>query len=288
MDRPPAAAGCQPDAPAHAPHRYSDPVHALHATHIRVLRSLERQPQCDLASLLSPQWLDSAEILKQDDRDAVLAGEFNGRPAILKIHRLSGAGDAAARLLGGTRLQREWKGYLALRNAGLPCAEPIALLRARSAHGSAIEALATYRLPGETLLRHAARAATTPRDEHELSTELGVLTARIALAGLHNRDHKPSNIIIDAGAPAGKRLTLIDAAGVRRRRPRGDERMLANLTIEFLGARALPRRALLMRCLRACETEPGADHDHKERWRRISEAIRNHGDPTPKIDPLTH
>ena len=129
--------------------------------------------------------------------------------------------------------------------------------------------------------------------QHDLARRAGELTARLAAAGLFNRDHKPSNIIVEherPGAPKSPGLVLIDTAGVTRLGARRPERMLFNLVVEFVGTRTLPRRTLLMRALRAYLDHANGSTRGTPRavWDEVERLLAEHGDPTPKDDPLQY
>jgi len=83
---------------------------------------------------------------------------------------------------------------------------------------------------------------------------VGRLTALLTAHKLFNRDHKASNIVVDAK----DRPRLIDVGGVRRQRSRSEPgRMLVNLRANLAEAGATP--ADLARLVRSCRQDPASD-----------------------------
>jgi hypothetical protein len=194
--------------------------------------------------------------------------------------------------LGLSRDDRQWRGAELLRDAGIPTAEPFALVT-RSAPGSPPEGLLVLeRLAGSTMLEVLSRGGLTVQQEHALAREAGRIAGRLCLAGLSNRDAKPSNWIVTSTDPRHPGLAMIDTAGVRRGRdPIG---MLASMIIEAIGTGCPPRRSLAMRCVRACVevTRPieasslWTRHAVAAEWTLVADSVRSHGDPAPRINPL--
>jgi tRNA A-37 threonylcarbamoyl transferase component Bud32 len=253
---------------------------------VRVVRSRVSNPRALAAEVGDPAWSASAKVLKRDGRTAVLEGRVTvdgrARDIVVKVMRADRPKDRLARRLGGTRLMRQWSGAALLERAGI--ATPACLALWRSAGG--VECLAMERAEGRTLLHEMARAGIPVRDRHALAGEAGRLVAQLVRAGVFNRDHKPSNIMVRWDG-AGPRLSLIDTAGIRRRRAGGETVMLAKLVIECLGVGARPRTPIMMRALCVCATELGWDRARRRRtWKLVEYVISAHGNPRPKDDPL--
>lgn len=222
-------------------------------------------------------------------------------PIIIKIFRRRGVGDTLQRLAGQSRAQREWHGLWKLRDAGIETPMPYALLRAKTHDGSPIELLIMQRVPGHDLLHCWAEGGLNGEAGRAILERVGTQIAALMRAPtpLFNRDHKPSNIIIDPdGVP-----TMIDAAGVRHWRFQRPVAMLAKLWIETLGAAALhpelrlPSRTQRWRVVRsycqgalggwAMATPVSRRAQTKAAWKAATRLIERHGDPTPQDDPLS-
>jgi len=270
---------------------------------LRVVRSRVDDPELLADELGSSAWLSNAGVIKSDDRSSVLSGDVAGRGVIVKTLVTGALRSRAPAALGRTRLARQWTGAELLIEHGLPTVEPVLMWAGRSSKGHHAETLVLERVEGATLLRTLAASSLPVREQHRLAEEAGRLTARLERAGLLNRDHKPSNIIVrrpDSRSDANghTRLVLIDTAGVTRRSGHTAERMLFNLLVEFIGAATQPRRALLVRALRAYAEEtdyvpPRSNRIEHHRalaeiTRRIERMLERHGDPTPKDDPLKY
>lgn len=258
---------------------------------VRVVRSRVADPGLLADELGSSAWLSRARVVKTDDRSSVLSGEVAGRGVIVKTVVTSPMRSRAPASIGRTRLTRQWHGAEMLLENGFPTVEPVLMWQGRSSRGHYAETLVMERVEGRTLLSVVAHARLGLAEERSLAAETGRLTGRLVTASLFNRDHKPSNILVadppgngHAGHP---RLVLIDTAGVTRLGSRRPERMLFNLVVEFVGTKTLPRRSLLMRALEAYIEQVGAG-DRREIWASVEDMLREHGDPTPKDDPLRY
>ncbi len=152
-------------------------------------------------------------------------------------------------------------------------------------------------LPGKSVLHHLADRDLTVRQQHTLAAELGRIVARLRARSdwrghAHNRDHKPSNLIVTSLDPP--QVAIIDCVAIRRDWFDSDQpfRMLADLLIEPLGVGHPPRRTLMMRALlayfRELDTAPMPDRAKALRhfWQEVTDTIRDHGDPTPRVNPL--
>ncbi len=247
-----------------------------------------------LASLIEDgAWLGRCAVLKRDRRCVVRAGDAPGvGRVVVKTWTLTRPRDALSRLAGSTQALRHWRGAATLASLGVPTAEPLAVFRRGRA-----ETLVMREIPGKSLLRHLdeiARDVSTldARGRAELARAVGDGVRALADRGWFNRDHKPSNIIVTERegpmAPGEARFAIgvIDAVGIRRDRLRcGGLRMLTSLMLEPLGVDCPPSRALRMRALLGA-SDGASLKARKSAWRAVSQAVDEHGDPTPKINPL--
>ncbi len=164
------------------------------------------------------------------------------------------------------------------------------------------EWLATSFIEGPTLLDALARVRGTPA-EIPLAEAAGRLIASLAKATptpLFNRDLKPSNVMLlsewnahpPTPHPQGPvpKLAIIDPIGVRPSKATHDglARMLASLVIEPIGTGVAPtphaRRAAIAALTQAI---PLTKTQARELWQSTATLIHAHGDPTPKVNPLT-
>jgi len=267
---------------------------------VRIVRAGAGVDGAALASAVGrPEWAGLVRPLKRDGRTAVFHGPAQAPEGVVdvvvKCLRLEGARVRLGALVGRTRLSRQWRGAERLARAGIETARPLALVRGVDAAGERVEALILEWSVGTTLLHAAAESAHATSSggvrcdagrEHELAREAGRLVGRLVRAGIFNRDHKASNVIVrwEEGGPV---LTLIDPVGIRRRRAGGETVMLAKLAIECLGVGVLPRRGILMRAVLGCGRELGRDRAWARRtWRVVEYVVDRHGDARPKDDPL--
>lgn len=255
---------------------------------MRVVRSRVEDPRLLADELGSSAWLSRARVVKTDDRSSVLSGEVAGRGVIVKTLVTNPVRSRAPASIGKTRLNRQWRGAEMLIERGFPTVEPVLMWQGRSSRGHYAETLVMERVEGRTLLGALAGGALALGTQRELAEEAGRLTARLVKAGLFNRDHKPSNIILRDGASNGRgRLVLIDTAGVTRLGSHRPERMLFNLIVECVGTGTLPRRSVLLAGVKAYVDQVG-DGEWREIWRAVERMLAEHGDPTPKDDPLRY
>lgn len=239
------------------------------------------------AIVADPRWIASAKALKRDARCHVLAGDAPGfGPIVVKVWRLTRAKDILARAIGATQALRHWRGAEVLPSLGVATAEPLAALRR-----GASEMLIMRRVDGLSLLEHIDEVVRgvsplTPRERAEIARAVGGSVRALADRGWFNRDHKPSNLIVDRAPGSAPRIVVIDAVGLRRDRLReGGLRMLTSLMLEPMGVGRTPPSTLRMRAL--LEASDGASiRARKSAWRAVAQAIDEHGDPTPKINPL--
>jgi hypothetical protein len=219
---------------------------------------------------------------------------------VMKVRRARSLVDRVRFLLRLSPLDREVFGAQMLAAMGVATAEPLAIGVARGSVG-ALQCVLTAVVDGDSLLELIAARGRGVRREHEIADAVGVQVAHFFACGVYNRDHKPSNLIVTGGVDGDgvPVIAVIDAAGVRRgKKPKS---MLASLVIEPLGCGCLPRRALMMRALRAymggvlagmeAEAESGMARGVeraavKDLWRAVARMVAEHGDPTPRDNPL--
>ena len=257
-------------------------------------------------------------MLKQDGRVRVLSALLRGRRVVLKFYRYQGVLDRARARLGAAAGDRHWAGAALLATEGIACPAMLALVSRRD--GSVREdCLVMAELEGQTLLRwlSGVKQDEVPvARQHAVARAVGAQVGCILAAGLHNRDHKPSNLIVrfEGDRPI---VSIADCQGVKRLerdRSRHTVRMQASLALEAIGTGVLPRRSLIAMTLASAvaaytarrfgeaSVEQALSMDRAERrrilqslprgtalaaWPKIAERIAVHGDPTPRVDPLT-
>lgn len=254
-----------------------------------------------LANALSdPAWKAAATILKRDRESSVLTGNSALGAVVIKSMSIGGSRHAVSRLLGRTRLLREWRGNRLAADAGIAVAPLLALWRSRDTGGILTESLAMRRIEGQTLLEAMAAPSMNPAERLVLARAAGGLVARMLAAGLFNRDQKPSNIIISreegGHAASGPRLVLLDPVGVRRLSftsvTVARRRMLFSLIVEPTGCDIdvpMPWRLAAMHAALgslAAGTSARARSTVRADFRAIDQMLFEHGDPTPSINPL--
>jgi len=157
--------------------------------------------------------------LKDDDRSTVTRRDVDGRSWIVKRYHLSAFKRLAYGLVRRTPPWQEWAGAKLLHAAGVRISRPLAV-----AHPDRL--VLAYQ-DGRSL-HDWMRETTDPRQRLTVGRGVGRQIGRITRAGLVNRDHKPTNLIVDAACEAGDaEPVLIDPAGLRRRTSAKLLRMLA-------------------------------------------------------------
>ncbi len=245
---------------------------------VRVLRV----DACELAGILAAIDRGGHDDLKRprDGRSAVVAVDTPSGAVVVKTIVLDTPRRRVQGWLGVTTLDRQARAALLLEEAGIASASCLAVLEGRSAGGSRVRSLVTRRVPGVTGLA-VLRSGRVPRG---LAEAAGRRVASLASAGLHDRDHKPSNLIVDDPEARSPVLTLIDPAGVRRRRPDAAW-MLASLAIEAAGCGCGASVWTRARAVRACARAMRPAQDWRGLYASAARAVREHGDPTPKDMP---
>ncbi len=225
-------------------------------------------------------------VLKRSAAGLVIAGTAPHGPAVVvKVRRLPGAKGTIRALLGVTPLARAWRTACRLRTLGVATAEPLALLAGRDGQGR-VDVLVLPEIAGRTLLDRLADRDLPGAAERAAAEQLAGMIATLARHRLTNRDHKPSNIIVDdAGRP-----TLLDAELRTASPAAAAARMLASLAIEPAGVGVAIPPALAARVLARVArrvSEAGTSCSARELRDAAHAIVQHHGDPTPKDNPLT-
>ncbi len=254
-------------------------------------------------ALGSGQWRADALILKDSDDGTVIEAELAGTPVVLKTMALRTLGDRFKSGLGLSRHMRQWNGARTLEKAGVRAAMPLVMCRGFGERGEIIETLVLPRIEGKSLLEHLRDRDLTDAEVRSLTESLATDLEAMWLRAF-NRDHKPSNLMIER-TEEGLRAVVVDTVGVRRLRGLASgsnhklSRMLASLWLEPTGARCPPttREAYRLVC-RVCDApapkgkkKPGWTVRRsfgfaRTMWALASDIVREHGDPTPRDSPF--
>lgn len=219
-----------------------------------------------------------------------------GKTVVVKVRMAGGVVEWLKRGCRASRGWRQWRGVPRLASAGVHSPAPVALA-VEHTEGGTREWLVMDAAQGRSLLEHladvhAGRGVVGVHMQHELARAMAGLIRGLDRAGLFNRDHKPSNIIVTSLGKGGPpTFAVIDTVAIRRgRRP---DRMLHALFVEPLGVGVPPRRSLAMRVVHELVRleHPGAPPAEQRTrrhglWVEVSKAIERHGDPRPKDNPL--
>lgn len=202
-----------------------------------------------------PAWIDQlepVEVYKHDARsrvwriDAPDAGSF-----VVKRFEFNPVRQALGRLLGNHPGMREIRQTRRLISQGVPVVPIIASGVQRRGAGLQYWLVTPY--VGKSVFNLIFHGDLSDAERRARVLDgVGRLTGGLIAKGFFNRDHKASNILIDAeGKPQ-----LIDCGGVRRHGGEADSRrMLTNLTANLAEAGAT--EADLDRVYWASESHPG-------------------------------
>lgn len=273
---------------------------------VRIVRAHRSEDAAQWAAALADgAWVGSSTLLKEDGGSWVRRAQVLGREVVVKRRELS----AWARVkcaIGRGKGDRHWRGAALLSGKGVGTARVLVLARA-SVDGRDCELLVMEWVQGETLLRVMAdvhsREPNAPGvcAQHAIAQAVGRQIAQ--MGELFNRDHKPSNLIVQGAAEGGPRIAIVDCEGVRRATVPGAARMFASLVIEPTGCGVRPRRGWMMRAVRgwleetreqlAREGRSGESLDRewyrglrRMMWGDVARVVAQHGDPTPRVNPL--
>lgn len=230
---------------------------------------------------------ESGTLVKGDGERAVWRANVLGSTVAVKVR----PAEPLRTLVAGNEFTRHLAAARLLGRAGIQTASVFCLGRA-----GGDDVLVTEWLEGSTLLEAVARVS---RDERAaLLRSAGALIGRQLAAGLFNRDHKPSNVIVVS--ETGHDLALIDIAGVRRPAFATSStfvtlgaRMCASILIEPRGVGVAIEAEDLS--IVVAEVVIGAttvwagitaSDLRRKMLERASAIIAAHGDPAPKVNPL--
>lgn len=254
---------------------------------IKVIRSAPGEDRAAWAQAIRTFDTGTAQVLKSDGDTAVYRATLLGRDVVLKRWSLSTRGARAKATLSASRGHRHWRAAARLEHLRLRTARCLAL--ALEQRDPPRVWLAMEFLPGPTVLECMADPGLDIRDQHAIARSLGAQVGAFRLAGIHNRDHKPSNLILVDHSPDS--LAVIDCLGIRR--GQDPERMLASLLIEPTGCGVPVRAPLAMRALvsflgaRSRGQNRAGWREHRNlTWAAVRAEVTAHGDPTPRINPL--
>lgn len=229
----------------------------------------------------------AASVIKADNRASVFTGDAAGYPVVVKTLALDRLRDRIGSRIGATRLWRQARGAEKVRASGVLSASVYAIVRGRDATGQRVEALIIERVHGPTLLRAIADRTIEPRSMNLLLDRVGQGVGALAAAGIYNRDHKPSNLIVSQDESGEPVPVLIDTADIRRRTTEGFmDRMLAKLMIEAIGTGVEVTVREQVRMARAAHRESSETRTLRELVDSVLGIIESHGDPRPKDNPL--
>jgi len=191
----------------------------------------------DLLRVIDADDYTPGQTFKDDARSLVLWFERGGRRWLIKRYRGKPLRMWIGHLLGRSVAWRECAASIQLAADGLRVSEPVALMHA----GGPMRCTQTLVMPyvDGTSLYHVIHGAPpldqlTPaerRRRRQIAQSVGHQIGLLTAAGWINRDHKPSNLIIDDAVHGPDRQPLlIDPAGIgRRRRDEQVYRMLASV-----------------------------------------------------------
>jgi len=230
-----------------------------------------------VAALVGQMVVPSAVVgvLKAGPNSIVELHDSAARRWVVKRAARSGVGmrlEAALRL---APLGREWRGARRLRRGGVRCCQPVAMVQGRGVRGR--QMLLMPYIEGPTLQRFIG-AVDDPAARLRVAEAVGRQLSRLLYAGLVNRDHKTSNLIIEEACRVrGEQPVLIDPAGLRRATPRRIAGMFARLLETAVKAGPLSKREMLT-VLRAAFPGRPAEELRRER-RAIAAAYRRMNGP---------
>lgn len=245
-----------------------------------------------------------AVLLKADGAARVWRAAMLGQDVVVKCWELSSFFGRIKAVFGGGRGERHWRGAAWLLAHGERTAEPLALAMeyggvphhepelgggAGHARRWPMQWLVMRALDGPTVLELMADPGVPVAEQHTLAAELGRQVDRIIQQGRYNRDHKPSNLIVEHLDEKSARVAIIDCVAINRcarGNGLGALRMLSSLIIEPIGCGVRPRRGLMMRALRAFVGVGPRNAVVAYWWERIGTHIAAKGDLRPRTNPL--
>lgn len=238
---------------------------------------------------------------------------------VLKVEPLDSIGKQIQSLLRRTKSFRQWRMAKLLEHEEVPAAQPLAVIR--GGNSPQREVLFLESVPGPTVLE-AIASSPTPDARRKTARAVAQYLRDLESGNLWNADSKPSNLIVDQKAQPW-RIVLVDTVAIRRepaysrKNPFADgslktrmclvsggkQRMLRDLVLESMGTGMKLTRTDLMRVLtHSCIDHFGSSsaerpwddlweplqwrRDRRLIWDAVARLIDEHGDPSPKDDPL--
>ena len=201
---------------------------------------------------------DVQRVFKDDRRSRVWLVSYEGRAWVVKGYRVAGWQTWLYHRVRRTPGWREWMGARRLAIAGCRVNEPLALVHRRGVLGCRQWLVFPY-VEGHSLYHWlgggdgedcGGRRAYGVR--RRVAGAVGRLIGQMIVAGVINRDLKPSNLIIDMTCERdGEMPVMIDLAGLRRRCGEGSVyQMLARFYKSMKEPGGVTDREALV-CLRA-------------------------------------
>jgi hypothetical protein len=272
-------------------------------TDLRIKRCMRDEDAAAWArALAEPGWWATAEVLKDEPGSSwVRRAMINGRAVAVKCRYLNTSSRRIKSMLGCGHGDKHWRGAALLASKKIATARPVVMGTAR-VDGVLVELLVLNYLSGPTLLEvmDQIRRGVGPdvREQHRIAAAAGRLVGAMLAAGLVNRDHKPSNLVVCADARGDAGVAIIDVVGLRSCGRLGfgeaeGERMFASMWIEPSGLGCPPRRSLWMRAMHGLAGDAAWKSRRVERHREVrafvgavAGLIAGHGDSRPSVDPL--
>jgi len=262
-------------------------------------------------ALQDPSWHAGAAVLKDEPRSSwVRRANMMGRDVVVKCRLLNTVGRRFKSAVGMGHGDKQWRGAELLTSKQIMTARPLARGAAR-VDGAHVELLVLEYLAGPTLLEvmdavvrgargvgGVGRVGPPVRTQHRIAIAVGRTIPQLIRAGVWNRDHKPSNLIVLDPDAAEIQIALIDCVGIRRYGFMGvdeceAESMAAALITEPIGCDCAPRRALWMRAVCAMYSSSAraaspvaAPEQLREIIDTISRMIPSKSAARPKVNPL--
>ncbi len=240
-------------------------------------------PRLDIEKARHPDALSRSEFVKDNIVRTVMRlpdpEDATGPGLYLKRYKFRRPRERLKHLIVPTKPATEWKVCRALQKAGIPTCDvlAIAVRRRRGLHREGF--LLSREIAGAVELRdflrdrRPAAEERNPRYRRELIEELADLTARLVDGGFDHRDYHVGNLLIRPGAPAGRRLHVVDLHRVRLRRAgrRGLLRMLGMLadSTSLSDVSQEDRAAFLRAFLSRWRGGPGDSEDAFARWSKM-------------------
>ena len=269
------------------------------------------------------EWEDGAGEGKEGWGSWVGRGRGGGWEVVVKCRVLDTWDRRLKAALGWGHGRKQWDGAELLRRANVATGVPLVLARARIG-GIVWEMLVLEFVPGPTVLEvldQVARGEGPPvRVQHSIARAVGRQAGMFGCV-IANRDYKPSNLVVVSADEEDATIAVIDSVGVFQPLMwRGVPGVLKTFVVEAMGCGVAPRRTLMARVVESAAPRmnvpklppvrflqrptqklarealqkrgPAQQIDRTMRWIRrwlweqTTAAVRVHGDPRPRVDPL--